>query len=155
MPQPPSVQYDTKAYYRVKTDTVCIPRPESFSSAAAHYATLYHELTHSTGHPRRLGRFTIEDRPAFRSQDYSLEELVAEMGSAFLCAHAGIQQPVIENSASYISHWLQAFNNDRRMLIKAGTKAQAASDYIRNQPSDAEQPDESHGMTGEETGNQE
>ena len=76
--------------------------PAAFESAAGYYATLFHELGHSTGHPQRLARKGVTDPVKFGSHRYSHEELVAEMTSAFLCGHAGIDMPVIDNSAAYL-----------------------------------------------------
>ena len=66
----------------------------------------------------------------FGSHEYSKEELVAEMGAAFLCGHAGIEQSVIVNSAAYIRGWLKALKNDKMLLVHAAAQAQKAADYI-------------------------
>jgi antirestriction protein ArdC len=108
-----------------------LPRKEAFKSEPEYYSTLLHEATHSTGAKKRLDRFgngTYDH--SFGSQDYSKEELVAEMGSAFLCAKAGISQPVLENQEAYIKGWLKALENDARLVISAGSKAQKAYDHI-------------------------
>jgi len=99
-------------------------------SCEAFYATLFHELVHSTGHRERLNRKTLTDGAPFGSPTYSREELVAEMGAAFLCATAGIDDPTIEDSASYIQGWLTYLTSDPRALVIAGAQAQKAADYI-------------------------
>jgi hypothetical protein len=86
-----------------------MPPSELFTTAEEYYATLLHEITHSTGHQRRLGRETIAEAAPFGSISYSKEELCAEMGSAFLCAEAGISPAVIENQAAYVAGWLKSF----------------------------------------------
>ena len=73
----------------------------------------------------------------FGSDSYSREELVAEMGAAFLCGHAGIENYVVDNSAAYINSWLERLNNDSRLVITAGSQAQKAADYILNANTEA------------------
>jgi len=131
MPQRPGVRYGgDKAYFRPWTDTVHMPKRNTFISSEAFYATLFHELTHSTGHEDRLNRKSLTDGTPFGSPTYSREELVAEMGAAFLCAMAGIADPTIQNSASYIHSWLRFLKSDPKALIVAGAQAQKASDFI-------------------------
>ena len=101
---------------------MCLPR--SFT------AVLFHELTHSTGHRDRLNRKTLTDGTPFGSPTYSREELVAEMGAAFLCATAEIDDPTIRNSAAYIESWLRFLRSDPKALIVAGAQAQRATDFI-------------------------
>ena len=84
-----------------------MPRPELFDSPEEYYSTLFHELTHSTGHERRLNRATLTDLCPFGSTNYSKEELVAEMGAAFLCGVSGIENRTVDNSAAYIASWLR------------------------------------------------
>ena len=102
----------------------------AFISSEAFYGTLFHELSHSTGHEDRLNRKTLTDGTPFGSPTYSREELVAEMGAAFLCAMAGIEDPTIQNSASYIHSWLRFLKTDPKALVIAGAQAQKASDFI-------------------------
>ena len=131
MPQRPGIQYGgDKAFYSQWTDTVHMPRRNTFTSSEAFYAVLFHELSHSTGHVDRLNRKTLTDGTPFGSATYSREELCAEMGAAFLCATAGIQDPTIQNSASYIASWLRFLKSDPKALIIAGAQAQKASDFI-------------------------
>ena len=131
MPQRPGVRYGgDKALYRPWTDTVHMPRRNTFISSEAFYGVLFHELTHSTGHEDRLNRKTLTDGTPFGSATYSREELCAEMGAAFLCATAGIDDPTIQNSAAYISSWLRFLKFDPKALVIAGAQAQKASDFI-------------------------
>ena len=118
------------ACYLPLVDQVRIAKPEHFISTEAYYSTLFHELTHSTGHKKRLGREIGEKIAVFGSTDYSKEELVAEMGSAFLAAHAGISPPTIEQSASYIDGWSKKIRGDKKLVVQAAGLAQRASDHI-------------------------
>src|ERR1039458_2032497 len=90
-----------------------------------------HEMTHSTGHKSRLGRLENK-RVNFGNGDYSREELVAEMGAAFLCGEAGIFERTVNNSAAYLQGWLKALDHDRSLIITAAAQAQKAADYILN-----------------------
>ncbi len=131
MPNPPRLEHQgTQAFYRPSTDTVTLPPPERFNSRELYYSTLLHELTHSTGHESRLARKGITDAVLFGSHEYSHEELVAEMGAAFICGHCGIDAATLTESTSYIAGWLQALQNDTRMVVLAAAQAQKAADLI-------------------------
>lgn len=131
MPNKPAIKYGRSyAAYSPLGDEVRMPNPEMFLSDEAFYSTLFHELTHSTGHQSRLARKGITEINRFRSHEYSKEELVAEMGAAFLCGHCGILPEVQENSAAYLNCWLERLKADSSMLITAGQQAQKAYDYI-------------------------
>lgn len=133
MPNRPSVSFDgSAAYYAPSRDQVAVPPKSTFHTMEGFYATLYHELVHSTGHASRLNRFKDDESAYFGSESYSKEELVAELGAAFLCAHAGISNETQENSAAYIQGWLRALNDDKRMIMQAASAAQKAADYILN-----------------------
>jgi len=80
----------------------------------------------------RLARKEVMEQNAFGSQDYSAEELCAELSAAMLCAVAGISNETVEQSASYIESWLSAFRTNKKMLVFAAAKAQKAADYILN-----------------------
>lgn len=114
------------AKYSPRPDVVTMPRPEAFTTPDAYSATALHELTHWTGHESRLAR---EFGKRFGDQAYAAEELVAELGSAFLCASLGIDC-ALEHHASYLEHWRQLLHSDPRAIITAASKAQAASDYL-------------------------
>lgn len=133
MPNAPVVQDGRRACYSPRRDVVEMPPAELFDTPQDRYAVLYHELTHSTGHSSRLDRgLDAQDRLApFGSAEYSAEELVAEMGAAYLCAHAEIDTaPLLGQSAAYIAGWLRALADDRRLLVSACSKAFRAAEYI-------------------------
>jgi antirestriction protein ArdC len=116
MPQRPRLETaGSKAFYSSLTDRMTMPARELFTTAEEYYATLLHELVHSTGHSARLARETIIEAAPFGSATYSKEELCAEMGSAFLYAEAGISSAVIENQAAYIAGWLRKLREDRKL----------------------------------------
>jgi len=133
MPNPPAFEQDARAAYIPSCDTVTMPSRTAFESPAEYYSTLFHELTHSTGHAKRLGREGIEKIQPFGSEDYSKEELVAEMGSAMLCGIAGIEQATISNSAAYLQSWIRRLKADSRLVVSAASAAQKAADYIRGE----------------------
>lgn len=114
-----------RAFYTPSTDTVVIPLPEQFQNNAEYYSTLFHELTHSTGHPKRLNRIT--NIAAFGSDEYSAEELVAEIGSASIMATLCMENAgTFRNSAAYIQNWLKALKNDKKLIVTASSKAEKA-----------------------------
>jgi antirestriction protein ArdC len=118
------------ASYNKVLDSVQMPERTCFDSGEEYYSTLFHELTHSTGHPTRLNRSTLTEFERFGDQDYSREELVAEMGAAFLCGITGVENKTINNSAAYLANWLDALKNDSRMVLVAASQAQKAADLI-------------------------
>lgn len=131
MPDPPRIaEGGSQAFYRPSDDLVQVPRLESFRDTDAFYATIFHELGHSTGHERRLNRPGVTAEIRFGSESYSREELVAEMASAFCCAHAGLDNSLLENAASYIGGWLKALKDDPRAVTIAAAQAQRAADRI-------------------------
>ncbi len=129
MPNRPSIVNGKDALYRGSTDTVEIPTRSSFINSEAYYGTLFHELAHSTGHESRLNR-PIKNR--FGTDPYAKEELVAEIGAAFLAAVARLENPfTIENSGAYIQSWIRRFRDDSGLIVTAASQAQKAADYIR------------------------
>ncbi len=131
MPNRPTIQHNgNEAFYSPPKDFVNMPSQEAFNSPEKYYCALFHELTHSTGHESRLKRSGITDRHHFGETDYSKEELVAEMGAAFLCGTAGIENRTIGNSAAYISSWLKCLEDDNKLVVHAAAQAQRAADYI-------------------------
>jgi len=132
---PPIMHGPLGAFYSIDSDTVTVPMPERFEQSEEYYATLFHELVHSTGHKSRLSRFS--DESVFRNGDeYSKEELIAEIGASTLCNMAGIDQPIIENSSAYIAHWLKTLKDDRQFLVSAASQAQSAVEYIGGDDAD-------------------
>jgi antirestriction protein ArdC len=133
MPHRPAIVHGhQQAFYTPATDTLHMPIPACFQSPEAYYAMLFHELTHSVGHQSRLNRHTLTDLCLFGSPTYAKEELVAEMGAAYLCGVCGIENVTIDNSAAYIQSWMQVLRNDPHMLVHAAAQAQKAADYIQN-----------------------
>ena len=132
MPGRPEVRHgEPRAFYRLSDDLVNMPKRERFSRPEEYYSTLFHELTHATGHSTRLGRLKGDSGTAsFGSGSYSREELVAEMGAAFLSGDAGIVNATIDNSAAYIAAWLRRLRDDKKLVIMAAAQAQKAADYI-------------------------
>ena len=115
------------AYYRPSSDAIVMPPMAAFTSAAHYHATLLHESVHATGHKSRLDRLT----PArFGSENYAYEELVAELGAAMLCCKLGVDGDL--RHADYIGSWLKALKNDKKFILSASAKAQAAMDYLTN-----------------------
>lgn len=133
MPNKPIILHGgDKACYSPKTDTVMIPNKNHFIGIEEYYSTLFHELSHSTGSDKRLNRASLTEPHAFGSETYSKEELIAEIGSSFLCSITGIEGKTIDNQAGYISNWLEKLKNDKKLIITASSHAQKAVDYILN-----------------------
>jgi len=132
VPNAPKMEQSSKAWYRPSTDTVGMPSKPLFASIEEYYSTLFHELTHSTGHTSRVGREGIENIAGFGSDSYSREELIAEMGAAMLCGVTGISPATMSNSASYLQSWITRLRGDSKLLVSAASAAQKAADYIRN-----------------------
>ena len=118
-------------YYSPHLDEVHLTTPEQFISPEEYYSTKFHELVHSTGHKDRLAREGVTDIDLFGSHKYSKEELVAEMGSTYLCGIAGIDKDdVIKNSASYIRGWKSKLEDNTDWIVWAGTRSAKACDHI-------------------------
>lgn len=126
-----AVTQSDRAFYRPSTDEVIVPQLSQYQNTAEYYSTLFHELTHSTGHFSRLNR--ISDVAAFGSHDYSKEELVGELGAAFLNNHCGLEtETSFRNSAGYIQGWLKALKDDKRLIVTAAGAAEKAVGLILN-----------------------
>jgi antirestriction protein ArdC len=131
MPDPPAIKHGmTHAYYSPTDDCIGVPVPERFATSQGYYATLFHELIHATGHEKRLARPALTTRADFGSDPYCKEELIAEMGAAFLCGHVGIVELTMENSAAYLNSWKQRLQEDSTLIVQAAAQAQKAVDYI-------------------------
>ena len=122
------------------TDIIGMPERERFDAEDNYHATLFHELVHSTGHEKRLKRASIMERNGYGSDPYGKEELIAEMGSAFLCGHAGIVDRTINSSAAYLEGWLKQLQADKTLIVHAAAQAQKAADFILGQQPEI-QPD--------------
>ena len=119
------------AYYSPMRDLVNVPPIENFENTDEYYSTMFHELTHSTGSVKRLNRDTFGTVTFFGSKDYSKEELVAELGSQFICNQLGIStEQTFQNSSAYIKSWIKVLENDTKMIVSASTKAQKACEYL-------------------------
>jgi len=126
-----------RAYYAQEADYIQMPPIESFIDAGSFYATLAHESTHWTKHPSRIERDF--GRKAWGDEGYAREELVAELGAAFLCADLELTPEIREDHASYIATWLQVLKNDNRAIFQAAAHAQRAVDFLhRLQPENLE-----------------
>ena len=117
-----------RACYNPFSDQVTMPERVAFDQREEFYSTLFHELVHSTGHESRLKR--LNQTAFFGSHEYSKEELIAEMGSAFLCAESNILPATIKNSTAYIQSWIKAFQNAPKMIVEASGKAQKSVHLI-------------------------
>lgn len=117
-----------RAYYRIDHDYIQMPDFAAFTDAEVFFANLAHELVHWTRHPSRLDRDM--GRKQWGDEGYAAEELVAELGAAFLGAELGLRPDHIEDHAAYINGWLKVLRNDRRFIFVAAAKAQAAADYL-------------------------
>lgn len=121
-----------RAVYYPFSDVVELPNPSDFTSREEFYSTAFHEYVHSTGHAKRLAREGVTKPNAFGSNPYAREELVAEFGAAFLDGLAGIEAPLLDNSASYIAGWSKALRADPSLFVSAAGQAQKAVDYIQH-----------------------
>jgi antirestriction protein ArdC len=125
-----------RAFYAIDADRVQLPPFESFADPESYYATLLHELTHWTRHPSRLAREF--GRKRWGDAGYAAEELVAELGAAFLCADLAITPDPRADHASYIASWLEVLKNDKRAIFTASAHAQRAADYLHGLQQPAE-----------------
>lgn len=117
-----------RAFYAPARDAIQLPPFESFKDKESYYATALHELTHWTKPKSRLDRDFSAKR--FGDHGYAREELVAELGAAFLCAELGITPEVREDHAAYLGHWLTVLKEDKRAIFSAPAHAQRAADYL-------------------------
>jgi len=117
------------AYYAPGPDLIQLPPPEAFNDAESYAATKAHELTHWTAHPCRLARVLGK---RFGDNAYAAEELIAELGAAFLCADLGITPEPRDDHAAYLGHWLKVLREDKRAIFSAAAHAQRAVDYLQS-----------------------
>lgn len=120
-----TAHHGDRAFYRPSTDSVTLPEFSMFKSSADYYATKAHEYTHATAHKSRVGR---DLSGMFGNASYAKEELVAEIGAAFLCATLEIEGQL--QHASYIESWLKVLKDDKRAIFKAASQAQKACDWL-------------------------
>ncbi len=125
-----------RAFYAVTEDYIRLPRFETFRDTESHAATFAHELTHWTRHPSRLNRDF--GRKRWGDEGYAIEELVAELGSAFLCADLQLTPEIREDHASYLDSWLKVLKGDKRAVFSAASHASQAVDFLHGlQPQSA------------------
>ena len=123
-----------KAFYSPSLDYIQIPCKEQYQNIEEFYSTLFHEMTHSTGHKVRLDREDVKDCMYKGDENYSKEELCAELGSAFLINKLGIESSKsFNNSTAYIQSWLRVLRNDKKFIISASSRAEKAVKYILNE----------------------
>ena len=133
MPKKPRVQHkENEAYYHPVKDYINMPRMSAFKDVESYWATLFHELVHSTGHASRLARKEVMESTTYGTEAYSQEELVAEVGACMLKSYCGIDIKHFDNNVAYIQHWVEVLQGDKRLIIYASAKAQRAVDYILN-----------------------
>ena len=119
-----------KAYYSSILDEVVVPQISQFSDVEEYYSTVFHEFVHSTGIKSRLNRENATGN-LFGDQNYSREELVAELGSVMICNQLGIDtEKSFVNSVAYLQSWINAFKNDNKMIVWAASRAEKAADFI-------------------------
>ncbi len=121
--------HPSRACYQPRLDTIRMPPFESFESPEAYYAVLAHESVHATNTPARAHRGGFG---GFGSPEYAFEELVAELGSAFVCAELGISAEPRPDHAAYIAGWIKALEDDPRTIVRAAALAQKAVDWLRD-----------------------
>lgn len=119
-----------RAFYDRLTDSIHLPAREQFHNAAGYYSTAFHELTHWTGHESRMAR---EFGKRFGDEAYAFEELIAELGAAFLCASTGVASETRADHAEYVANWLRILRNDKNAIITAANQAGKAMDFIQEQ----------------------
>ena len=119
-----------QAYYNPSQDIVQMPELQNFRDSESYYATLAHEMTHWTRHESRLNRDL--GRKRFGDAGYAMEELVAEIGAAFLSADLGITPETREDHAAYIASWLKVLKDDKRAIFTAASLAQKATDHLHS-----------------------
>ena len=127
-----------QAFYSPSQDIVQMPELHTFRDAENYYATLAHEMTHWTRHESRLNRDL--GRKRFADAGYAMEELVAEIGAAFLCADLGITPETREDHAAYIASWLKVLKDDKRAIFTAASHAQKATDHLHSYQAREVQP---------------
>jgi antirestriction protein ArdC len=120
-------------YYNKQRDYVNMPDMRQFNSSEAYYCTLYHEIAHSTGHPKRLNREGIRMESRYGTTRYGVEELISEMTACFVCSKCGIlAEEILSNSTSYLASWLNSIKKDKKFIFKVVADAHRAANYILN-----------------------
>lgn len=129
--RPPIAYGGDRAFYQPGADRIQMPKYTSFKDGEEFYSTLFHELTHSTGHQKRLNREGVTQLAAFGSPVYSREELVAEIGAAYITGILGFSSaPMIQNQNAYVTGWLKKLRSDPKLIVEAAGHAQKAATMI-------------------------
>ena len=127
---PPVIKHNIgRCYYVSSEDYISLPGINDFDSSGEYYSSLFHELIHWTGNPQRLNRLSSNKK----DDSYKLEELIAELGSSYLCGLCGIETSVLDNQTSYIASWLKGLNHDPALFVNAAVAAQKAVSFITSQ----------------------
>lgn len=127
------------AMYLPDQDRVLLPAKERFRDAEGYYSTALHELTHATGHESRLARPGVTDFNGFGTPEYAFEELVAQMGSAFMCGHFGIRNEAFDYF--YIANWIQVLKEDKKAIFRASGAARLAAEFLKQAYAERLAPD--------------
>lgn len=122
-----------QAFYIPSMDYIQMPEKDQFKTAYGYYGTMFHELTHWTGHKSRIDR-TL----SMAKREYAFEELIAELGAAFICSDVGFEYQNIDNHASYLNSWIKALENDHNYIFQAASAAQKAADFVLGKKKEAE-----------------
>ena len=129
-----------KAFYSPANDSITVPAIERFMNVAEYYSTVFHEMVHSTGAKKRLCRDGVVKTSFFGTEDYSKEELVAEIGASMLVNISGLETDgSVKNNVAYIQSWLKALENDKRLIVSASSKAEKAVKYILGEEAKVEE----------------
>lgn len=132
MPKLPPIGHGgNRAFYSSGSDSIQMPQIATFNKEQEYYSTLFHEMIHSTGHEKRIGR---KFGKKFGDKDYAFEELIAELGSSYLCAEAGVLYFTLKNTAAYIKNWHESLSSilkaDEKFFVHAAAGAQKAANFI-------------------------
>lgn len=123
-----------RAFYRPSSDLVVVPPPSAFEHLAEYYSTVFHELSHSTLTAARCDRKSSQGIAKFGSEDYSREELVAEISAAMLCQRTGVDtEKAFRNSVAYLQSWRKALNDDPAAIVWAASRAEKAARFIMDE----------------------
>ena len=120
----------SESYYDHVIDAIVLPQLKKITGARQYYGTLFHELIHSTGAAKRLNRKTLVDMGSFGSERYTMEELIAEMGGAYLAHFSGVHPNEISHSVDYIDTWLGVFKSNKHFVLTTSEQAQHAIDFL-------------------------
>lgn len=120
-----------RAFYSPSNDSITMPDIKQFDDSEGFYSTLFHEIVHSTGHASRLARSGVTGENHFGNKEYSKEELIAELGAAFINNRVGIDnEKQIEHNAAYLQAWIKTLKGDSKLIVSAASASQKACDYV-------------------------